>query len=186
MTEQQPVEIVTQAVAERKRHGLAWAHTSLAQGAVRVLGVQVGNTSVDLAQEGGQLVVDLLAECDLWYSCVRETQAARVLTYCRSMIPGGQLLTGDASKVQATLVGVPQISSARICEDQIVVCLEAEVEIEIVNTIRLWVKPCLDSQSVPLAQVSLAPPPSPSPSPSRAPRRAGSRRRTALSRFAPP
>lgn len=139
MTEQHAIEIVAQAVTNRRRHSLAWVHTVTAPEVKQVLGVQIRNASIDLLQDGGRVAADILAECDLWCALADETRALRALTHCRNVVIGEEAAIGEGGEVRATLAVPPKVDSVRICEDDIVLRLEAEMDVEIINTVRLRV-----------------------------------------------
>lgn len=174
VAEQGLVEILTRAVTERGRRRLTWSHTMPAEGARRILGVQVGSAALDLKYGNGLPVIDVQVDCDLWCAEDSNTRAYRTSARFSDLLADVEEFSHpDEAEIHISPAGSPRTVQATIQEGQVLLNLETEVDYEVIRPFRFYAR-VHENEGKPRARVAAH---------REAPRQSRHRRRVAISHF---
>ena len=134
-------EIITKAVVGRAGRRIAWGHSLAADGITNVLGVHVSDTTVNVKDQSGRPVIELIAQCELWCSDGKGTRVMSTQISCEEEINlqvEGEVL-GD-STVRVGLVGEARSTAVSVAEGVVMLSLEADMAVEMTALTRMWIQ----------------------------------------------
>ncbi|MGE5673755.1 MAG: outer spore coat protein CotE [Mycobacterium leprae] len=141
MSESRLQEIFARSVVGRAEHRMHWRHTVPAEGITGVLGVHITDARVEAKEEHGHAAISIVIDADVWCGNQRNTKILRVSCPNTDLVDirtHGHVL-GDTN-LRAELIRRPRATGVRVAEGEIVISLEADIEVEMTALARLWVK----------------------------------------------